>query len=80
MVFKAKQWSYLRECWGLTVREVEVAKLVCGGLDNNQIRKKLGVAYNTVRAHMGNIFRKAGVRGKAGLILESIELLRRARV
>jgi DNA-binding CsgD family transcriptional regulator len=80
MIFRAKQWEYLRKCWHLTAREVEVAKLVCEGWDNNQIRKKLGVTYNTARAHLGNIFRKVGVGGKAGLILQFIEVLRKAKI
>ena len=80
MVFTAKQWEYLRRCWHLTPREVEVAKLVCRGFDNNRISEKLGVEYNTVRAHLGNIFRKAGVKGKVGLILEFVEVLRKVRI
>ena len=80
MVFKAKQWEYLSKCWHLTPREVEVAKLVCDGLDNEQIGKKLRIAYNTVRAHLGNIFRKVGVNGKTGIILEFIETMQRAGI
>ena len=80
MVFKAKQWEYLSKCWHLTPREVEVAKLVCEGMDNEQISKKLRIAYNTVRAHLGNIFRKVGVEGKAGIILEFIETIQRAGI
>ena len=80
MVFTTKQWEYLRRCWHLTPREVEVAKLVCRGFDNNRISEKLGVEYNTVRAHLGNIFRKAGVKCKAGLILEFVEVLRKVRI
>ena len=80
MVFKTKQWAYLSKIWHLTPREVEVAKLVCEGMDNEQIGKKLRIAYNTVRAHLGNIFRKVGTKGKAGIILEFIETLHRAGV
>jgi DNA-binding NarL/FixJ family response regulator len=80
MVFRAKQWDYLRKCWHLTNREVEVAKLVCEGLHNNHISSKLKIAYNTVRAHLGNIFRKAGVRDKTSLVLEFIEVLQRANI
>jgi DNA-binding CsgD family transcriptional regulator len=80
MVFKAKQWDYLRKCRHLTNREVEVAKLACEGLQNSQISRKLKIAYNTVRAHLGNIFRKVGVRGKTSLILEFIEVLQKSRV
>ncbi len=80
MVFKRKQWGYLSKCWHLTPREVEVAKLVCDGLDNKEISKRLHIARNTVRAHLGNIFSKVGASGKAGVILEFIEVLQRARV
>ena len=80
MRFKAKQWEYLRKCWHLTPRELEVAKLVCLGFDNDQIGEKLHITYNTVRAHLGNIFRKVGVGGKAGIVLEFVEVLQKARI
>ncbi len=69
-LFKAKQWEYLSRCWDLTPREAEVAKLVCEGFDNGQIGQKLHIAYNTVRAHLRNIFRRVGVLGKAARIPE----------
>ena len=80
MVLKSKQWDYLSKCWHLTPREIEVAKLVCEGLDNEQIGQKLHIAYNTVRAHLGNMFRKVSVRGKAALILEFVAVLQRAKI
>jgi DNA-binding CsgD family transcriptional regulator len=80
MDFKTKQWEYLSKIWHLTPREVEVAKLVCEGLDNEKISQKLRIAYNTVRAHLGNIFRKVGTKGKTGIILEFIENLQRAGI
>jgi len=80
MAFKTKQWEYLRRCLHLTPREVEVAKLVCEGFDNKQISEKLHIAYNTVRAHLGNIFRKIGIKSKAGAILEFLKVLQKARI
>ena len=80
MDLKAKEWDYLSKTWHLTPREVQVAKLVCKGLDNDQIGQKLHIKYNTVRAHLGNIFRKAGARGKAALILEFVAVLQRAKI
>ncbi len=80
MVFKAKQWEYLEKCWHLTPREIQVAKLVCKGLDNEQIREKLGIEYNTVRAHLGNISGKVGVGGRANLILRFVKVLQRVKV
>ena len=79
MFYNAKQWDYLKKCWHLTPREVQIAKLVCTGLDNSRIGKKLGISYNTVRAHLVNIFRKMGVRGKAGLIIGFIEAVQKAK-
>jgi DNA-binding CsgD family transcriptional regulator len=80
MVLKAKEWDYLSKCWHLTPREVQVAKLLCKGLDNEQIGHKLDIEYNTVRAHLGNMFRKVGIRGKATLILEFVAVLQRAKI
>ena len=80
MILKTKQWEYLSKCWHLTPREIQVAKLICEGLDNRQIGRKLHIAYNTVRAHLGNIFRKVGAKGKAGLILEFVKVLQKARL
>ncbi len=80
MVYNAKQWEYLKKCWHLTPREVQIAKLVCTGLDNSRIGRKLGISYNTVRAHLVNIFRKMGVKGKAGMILGFIGAVQKAKL
>lgn len=80
MRFKAKQWDYLRGCWYLTPREIEVAKLVCEGRNNEQIAGALHIAYNTVRVHIGHICSKVGVRGKVGLIIEFTDTLQRAKI
>ncbi|MCH7555974.1 MAG: helix-turn-helix transcriptional regulator [Planctomycetes bacterium] len=80
MVFAKRQWEYLRKCWHLTPREIEVAKLVCKDFDNDSIADKLHIEYNTVRAHLGNVFRKMGVRGKTSVILEFIDVLRKAKI
>ena len=80
MRFKAKQWDYLRGSWHLTPREVEVAKLICEGRNNEQIAQELHIAYNTVRVHLGHICSKVGVRGKVGLIIEFTDTLQRAKI
>lgn len=80
MIFRAQQWEHLRKSWHLTPREVDVAKLVCRGLDNDEISKKLEIRYNTVRAHLGNICSKVGVTGKSGMILQFVDVLGRAKV
>lgn len=80
MQFRAKQWEHVREHWHLTEREIQVARLVCEGRDNEQIAEELDIAYNTVRVHLGHICNKVGIRGKANLIIELSDTLQRAKI
>ncbi len=80
MDLSGKQLDYLRKIWHLTPREVEILKLVCSGLDNGQISKKMHITYNTVRAHLGNAFRKIGVKGRTGMILRFVKVLDKAGI
>jgi DNA-binding CsgD family transcriptional regulator len=49
----------------LTGRELEVAKLVAGGLTNQAIARRLSVAPRTAEAHVENIRRKLQVHSRA---------------
>jgi DNA-binding NarL/FixJ family response regulator len=46
---------------GLSEREQEVLRLVGRGLANKQIGHALGISERTVKAHLGNIFKRIGV-------------------
>lgn len=46
----------------LTGREIDILKLICAGLDNNQIAGELKLSVATVKWHIHNIFQKIGVR------------------
>jgi ATP/maltotriose-dependent transcriptional regulator MalT len=50
---------------GLTEREVEVLRLVAGGLTNNEIAAELFLSAKTVSRHLSNIFTKIGVTSRA---------------
>ncbi len=50
---------------GLTVREVEVLKLVASGTTNRSIARDLGLCEKTVARHLSNIFSKIGVPSRA---------------
>ncbi len=49
----------------LSRREVVVMVLVARGLGNRQIASHLDLAEDTVKSHLGNIYRKLGVRSRS---------------
>ncbi len=49
----------------LTAREVEVLRLVAGGLSNAEIADALTLSVRTVERHIGNVYGKIGARGRA---------------
>jgi predicted ATPase/DNA-binding CsgD family transcriptional regulator len=51
----------------LTDRELEIARLVAGGLSNREIAVSLNVSKRTVDSHLDHIFAKVGVRGRVEL-------------
>lgn len=48
----------------LTMRELEVSDLLLQGLTNNEIADKLNIVEKTVRFHLGNMYRKFGVKDR----------------
>jgi ATP/maltotriose-dependent transcriptional regulator MalT len=58
---------------GLTEREVEVLRLVAGGLTNNEIAKELFLSAKTVSRHLSNIFTKIGVSSRASATAFAVE-------
>lgn len=71
---------YIQRCWTsaslagpdwircLSPRRHRVFELVSQGLDDHQIADAMGVRYHTVRAHLKDLFRVAGVRSRLHLI------------
>lgn len=57
--------------FGLTRREIDVARLLAEGLTNKQIARQLVVEVRTVKAHVAALLRKTGTgnRTAAALIL-----------
>jgi two-component system nitrate/nitrite response regulator NarL len=49
---------------GLTPRELDVMKAVARGLSNKAIAKEFWITEQTVKFHLGNIFRKLGVTNR----------------
>ena len=63
----------LRSRYGLSAREIEVARLVASGLSNQEVAEKLGVSYFTARNHVERLLAKLGVgnRSRVGAVLRN---------
>jgi len=62
---------------GLTGRELEIVRLVAGGLSNEEIAQALVLSVRTVERHVSNIYGKFGVGGRsarAALTAQAFEL------
>jgi LuxR family maltose regulon positive regulatory protein len=58
----------------LTKRELEVLRLMCEGLSNQDIADQLIVSINTVKKHTSNVYAKLGVRNRAQAVLRAREI------
>jgi DNA-binding CsgD family transcriptional regulator len=57
----------LRERYGLTDRQVAVARLVGEGHRTADIGERLGVSYHTARNHVDQVLQKMGVHSRAAV-------------
>lgn len=54
--------------WGLTAAEADVALFALKGFDTAGIAELRGAAHGTVRAQLAQVYAKAGVSSRAGLV------------
>lgn len=57
----------------LTEREIEILKLVCESMTNEQIADKINLSYDTIKWHRSNILAKTGCTNTAGLVIYAIK-------
>lgn len=57
----------------LTVRELEVLRLLARGLRNKEIAARLFVSERTVNFHLANIYQKLGVSGRTEALSKALE-------
>ncbi len=58
----------------LSERELEILRLIAGGLTNKEIAKELFITAGTVKAHTSNIFRKLDVLNRTQAITAARQL------
>jgi DNA-binding NarL/FixJ family response regulator len=72
-LFDDKHWLYIQRRYRLTDRELQVAKLVCQGFNNEDIAAKLKIKRGTVKTHIRNIYRRVRIRNKIQMVLKFVD-------
>jgi LuxR family maltose regulon positive regulatory protein len=58
----------------LSEREVEVLRLIAGGLSNSEVGRKLFIAPSTVKKHLENVYGKLAVRNRTEAVTRAREM------
>lgn len=58
----------------LTVRELEVLKLIAAGMSNKEIAKSLEIKVSTVKTHTLNVYGKLGVNRRVQAVMRAKDL------
>jgi DNA-binding CsgD family transcriptional regulator len=62
----------------LTPREREIANLVCHGLSNKEVGRRLDLREGTVKIHLHNIYKKIGVSNRTALTRWGLDATRQS--
>ncbi|MCL5265646.1 MAG: LuxR C-terminal-related transcriptional regulator [Chloroflexi bacterium] len=61
-----------KRCGQLSPRELQILQLVAGGLSNEAIGKKLGIALNTVKRHLQSIFARLDATTRSEAVIKAL--------
>jgi DNA-binding NarL/FixJ family response regulator len=68
-----EHWRYIRNQYYISLRELQVAKLVCQGFNNEEIAANLKITQGTIKTHMRNIYRRIRVKNRIEMLLVFME-------
>ncbi len=71
-ILSEKHWLYIGRQYCMSPREIEVAKLVCQGFDNEEIAGSLKIKEGTIKTHMRNIYRRIRVKSRIEMLLRFV--------
>jgi DNA-binding NarL/FixJ family response regulator len=72
-LLREKHWAYLQRRYHMGPRQLQVAKLTCRGLTNDDIAKELKISPGTVKSHLRSIFHKTRTRSKITMLLRLVD-------
>jgi DNA-binding NarL/FixJ family response regulator len=68
-----EHWLYIRNQYYMSLRELQVAKLVCQGFNNEEIATSLKITQGTIKTHMRNIYRRIRVKNRIEMLLMFVD-------
>jgi DNA-binding CsgD family transcriptional regulator len=68
-----EHWLFIQRQYRLSPRELQVAKLVCQGFNNEEIATNLKMKLGTVKTHIRNIYRRIRVSSKIEMLLKFVD-------
>lgn len=68
-LFSEEAWAQLGPLLRLSPRELEIVQLVFDEYAEGQIAEALSISSHTVHTHIDRVYRKLGVRTRAGLVI-----------
>jgi DNA-binding NarL/FixJ family response regulator len=57
----------------ISERELDVLKLICKGMSNNEISKELNLSPRTIDGHRANLLEKTGAKNSANLVMFAVK-------
>jgi DNA-binding NarL/FixJ family response regulator len=67
MIDPKPQFSFPRDLTRLTEREIQIVRLVCEGLSNKEIARRMGISEGTIKFRLHVIYRKLAINNRTSL-------------
>ena len=71
-LFSDAQWAALSRIFGLTGRQLEVARLICQGCTYEGIAVRAGLSINTVRMHIRELFNRLDAHDRVSVVVRLV--------
>ena len=68
-LLQERHWAYLQRRYHMGPRQLQVAKLTCCGLTNQEIAEELRISSGTVKSHLRSIFNKTRTKSRITVLL-----------
>jgi LuxR family maltose regulon positive regulatory protein len=71
-LFSESQWARLSVHFGLTVRQADIARLICQAHTYESMAARTGTSINTVRMHIRDLFEKLDAHDRVSVVVRLV--------